>query len=101
MVEDYLRRVMRQASLDGAIGGALALANRLDYSPVIEDAEVPLLAIVGIQDPVYPVAISQAMVDLAGENGTLSVIDGASHAAVFEQPGAVAAAMVDWMTGIE
>jgi pimeloyl-ACP methyl ester carboxylesterase len=99
VVEDYLRRIMRQASLDGAIGGARALANRPDYTETLEGAEVPVLVLVGIEDPVYPVAISQAIADAAPES-TLVIIDGASHAAVFEQPGAAAAAMRDWLAGL-
>ncbi|CUH38866.1 AB hydrolase superfamily protein YdjP [Jannaschia seosinensis] len=100
VAEDYLTTVMEQASLDGAIGGARALANRPDFTETLRDSDVPLLAIVGLEDTVYPVAISQVMVDLVA-NGEIAVIDGASHAAVFEEAEAVVSVMTDWMENIE
>lgn len=96
----YLTQAMEQASLDGALGGAEVLASRPDATQTVKEADVPILALVGIEDPVYPVAISQMIVD-AAKDGTLAVIDGASHAAVFEQPEASAEAILDWIERIE
>ena len=93
---DYLTAVIEQASLDGALGGANVLAGRPDSTQTLQSVEVPVLVIVGREDPVYPVAISQAMAD-AAPNGTLAVIDGASHAAVFEKPDEAAQAMLDFL----
>ena len=96
---DYLTAVIEQASLDGALGGAKVLANRPDSTETLKSVEVPVLVIVGREDTVYPVAIAQAMAD-AAPNGTISVIDGAAHAAVFEKPDEAAQAMLDFLAGL-
>jgi pimeloyl-ACP methyl ester carboxylesterase len=96
---DYLSAVMGQASLDGAIGGARALASRPDATEIVSGADVPILAIVGLEDPVYPVAIARQMVD-AAQDGTLAVIDGASHAAIFERPAEAVEAIRGWMDSL-
>lgn len=97
---DYLEAVIAQASLDGALGGANVLAGRPDSTETLQSVEVPVLVLVGREDPVYPVAISQAMAD-AAPDGTLAVIDGASHAAVFEKPDEAAGAILDFLRGVE
>ena len=93
---DYLTAVMEQTSLDGAIGGARALATRPDSTETLASMDLPVLVLVGLADPVYPVEIAQAMIDVA-PNATLAIIDGASHAAVFERPEAAAQAMIDFL----
>lgn len=93
---DYLETAMKQASLDGAIGGAKVLANRPDSTQTLADADVPVLVLVGRADTVYPFEVAQKMVETA-KNGTLAIIDGGSHAVIFEQPEASAKAIEDWM----
>ena len=97
---DYLAAAMEQASLDGALGGARVLASRPDSTDVIEGLDVPLLVLVGREDTVYPVAISQAMADLAPE-AEVAVIPSASHAAIFERPEESAQAILDFVEGLE
>ena len=97
---DYLTAAMEQASLDGALGGAKVLANRPDSTDTLASMSIPVLVLVGQADPVYPVEIAQGMVETAPD-ATLAVIDGASHAAVFEQPDAAAAAMMSFIDGLE
>ncbi|WP_245904696.1 alpha/beta fold hydrolase [Pseudoroseicyclus aestuarii] len=93
---DYLSAVVGQASVEGALGGATVLANRPDSSETLASVEVPVLVLVGLADPVYAVEIAQQMEETA-PNATLSIIDGASHAAIFEQPEASVTAIRDWM----
>ncbi|KKK88050.1 hypothetical protein LCGC14_2747060, partial [marine sediment metagenome] len=93
---DYLTEAMKQASVDGAIGGAKVLANRPDSSETLGSVDVPVLVLVGRADPVYPVELSQKMADAAPQ-GEIAIIDGASHAAVFEQPEASAQAILDFL----
>ncbi len=97
---DYLTVAMEQASLDGAIGGAKVLANRPDSTQTLAEMSVPVLVLVGRTDPVYAFEISQAMAD-ATQTGTLAVIDGASHAAIFEKPEESAQAILDWIQQIQ
>ncbi|SPJ22745.1 alpha/beta fold hydrolase [Palleronia abyssalis] len=94
---DDLTTMIEQASIDGALGGSTAPADRPDSTETLQSVDVPVLALVGIEDPVYPVAISQQMVD-AAQDGTLAVIDGASHAAVFENPNDSAQAILDFLS---
>ena len=96
---DYLTEVMRGASLEAAIGGAKALRDRPDSTATLDDIEVPTLVLVGLADPVYAYEVSQGMVDAIGENAEIAIIDGASHAAVFEQPVAAAAAIEGFLSG--
>ena len=97
---DYLMAVVEQASLDGALGGAKVLAGRPDSTGTLESVEVPVLVIVGQEDTLYPVAISQAMADAAPQ-GELVVIPGAAHAAVFERPEEVSQAMLAFLSKME
>ena len=94
---DYLTAVAEQASLDGALGGAKVLAGRPDSTETLKSVEVPVLVIVGQEDTLYPVAISQAMADAAPQ-GELVVIPGAAHAAVFERPEEASQAMLDFLS---
>ncbi len=97
---DYLTAVVEQASLDGALGGAKVLASRPDSTETLKGVEVPVLVIVGQEDTLYPVAISQAMADLAPRS-ELVVIPGAAHAAIFEKPEESAQAIADFMATVE
>ena len=93
---DYLTAAIEQASMDGAIGGATVLRDRPDSTDTVSSMDIPVLVVVGREDTLYPVAISQAMAD-AAPDGEIVVIPGAAHAAVFEKPDAVAQAIMDWM----
>lgn len=93
---DYLAAVVAQASLDGALGGATVLANRPDSTETLASMDVPVLVVVGREDTLYPVAISEAMAETAPQ-GELVVVPGAAHAAVFEKPGEVAEAIADFL----
>ena len=96
---DYLAAVVEQASLDGALGGTNVLAGRPDSTDTLKSVEVPVLVIVGREDTLYPVAISQEMADLA-PNGEIAIIEGAAHAAIFEKPDEAAQAIQDFLAGM-
>lgn len=96
---NFLSAVVQQASRDGAIGGAMALANRPDSTQLLAGIQVPTLVFVGVEDTIYPVAISQ-MMQQAIPNSTLATIPGAAHAAVFEAPERTNQAVLEWAAGI-
>lgn len=96
---NYLTTVIKLASVDAAIGGALALATRPDYMGLLSQIRVPTLVYVGVEDTVYPVPISQMMAQ-AIPNSTLVTIPGASHAAVFEAPERTNEAILNWANSI-
>ena len=94
---EYLTTVMKGASKEAALGGAKALANRPDSTETLDRIEVPTLVLVGRADPVYAYEVSQKMKDAIGDNATLAIIEGASHAAVFEKPAESAKAIADFL----
>ena len=96
-VGKYLESAMKQASKEAALGGAKALAERPDSGPTLEKIEVPVLVLVGRADPVYAYEISQKMADAIGDNASVAIIPGASHAAVFEKPMESAKAIADFL----
>ncbi|MGI8644654.1 MAG: alpha/beta fold hydrolase [Thermomicrobiales bacterium] len=96
----YLTEVVKQASVDGAIGGARALAGRPDNTGLLGQINVPTLVFVGVEDTIYPVSISQMMAK-AIPNSQLAMIPGAAHAAIFEAPDQSTQAILDWAAGIE
>jgi pimeloyl-ACP methyl ester carboxylesterase len=92
---NYLQAVMKNASRDAAIGGALALAGRPDYQPLLGQISVPTLILIGLQDTVYPLAIAQRMQRMI-PGAQLSVIDNGSHAVIFELPAEAAQAILSF-----
>lgn len=94
-VSAYLSEMMRGASLDAFIGGAVALAERPDRTGLLPQIDTPTLVLVGLADSLYPLQVSRAMVE-ALPQATLAIVPGGSHAAIFEAPGRSAAAIADW-----
>ena len=92
----YLTAVMEQASPEGAVGGTKVLASRPDSMATLTAVAVPILVLVGEEDPVYAVELAKEMV-AAAKDATLAVIPGASHAAIFEKPDDSSKAILDWM----
>lgn len=90
-----LTGVIKAASKAAAVGGAKALGSRADYTSLLGQIKVPTLVFVGVDDPLYPFEISQAM-KMAIPNSKLATIPGAAHAAVFESPDASNKAILDW-----
>jgi len=53
-IADYLKAVMDGSSVDGFIGGAVALAERPDFTDMLPKINVPTLVIVGLKIPFTP-----------------------------------------------
>ena len=98
-ISEYLREVMQGSSVDGFIGGAVALAERPDFTDLLPQIDVPTLVIVGLEDSLYAVQVARNMVEQI-PNADLAIIPGGSHAAVFEAPGLVGSAIQDWAGGL-
>ncbi|WP_261664604.1 alpha/beta hydrolase [Deinococcus sp. Marseille-Q6407] len=93
----HLKTLIKQASRDGAVGGANALANRPDARPVLKSIRVPTLLIFGLEDNVTAAEGAKKMnQDIAGSQ--LVMIPGAGHAAIFEKAGAANAAIALWLS---
>ena len=95
-----LADIMSQASVEAAVGGAYALANRPDSTPLLGDIDVPVLILVGLADTIYPVSIARGMNE-AISNSSLVVIPGPAHAANFEAPDEANEAILEWANSIE
>jgi pimeloyl-ACP methyl ester carboxylesterase len=96
---NYLTAVIKQASKNGAIGGAKALATRPDYTQTLSQIQVPTLVFVGVDDQIYPVMISQ-MMQQAIPGAQLLTIPGTAHAAIFEAPDESANGILTWASAI-
>ncbi len=92
---EYLAKVMQGATVEAGKGGAIALAERPDFTDLLGQIEVPVLVMVGAEDSLYAVQVSR---DMAGSipNSSLAILPGGSHAAVFEAAGNAAAAIQEW-----
>ncbi len=94
-ISDYLTSVMEGSSVEAFIGGAVALAERPDFTDLLAEIEVPALVIVGLEDSLYAVQVARDMVEQLPD-AELAIIPGGSHAAVFEAPGEVGSAIQSW-----
>ena len=98
---DYLAGIINEASQDAAVAGAMALANRPDFQPLLDDIDVPVLVLVGLQDTVYPFEVSQRMAEMIGDNAEVAVLDDASHAAVIERGDRANDAIRSWADDVD
>ncbi|WP_341938160.1 alpha/beta fold hydrolase [Marinimicrobium sp. C2-29] len=94
-VSEYLREVMQGASVEAGRGGALALAERPDFTSLLAKIGVPTLIIVGTEDSLYPIQVARSMHEQIA-NSSLAIVPGGSHATIFEAPGRAAAAILEW-----
>lgn len=74
-----------------------AIMTRPDSRPDLEDIVVPTAVIVGETDQLTPPEVAREMAeDISGAK--LSIIKGAGHLSLIEQPDLVNAALADWLT---
>jgi pimeloyl-ACP methyl ester carboxylesterase len=90
--EPFVREIMESASREGVIGGLSAMAERPDSTETLRRLDVPVLIVVGSDDPITPPADAERMAGLAPQ-AQLVVVPEASHLANIEQAGAVNAAV--------
>lgn len=91
----YLGGEIEKASANGAVGGAIALATRSDYVALLPSIVVPALIIVGIEDTLTPVPLSEQL-KMGIPNSTLAVIRGGSHAVIIEDADRANRAIRQW-----
>jgi len=93
---DPLLKMIRGQTPDGVAQGSIAMAHRPDSHPDLPTIDVPTAVVVGEEDSVTPLAMSQTMSD-AIPGATLSIIPGAGHIANIEAPTAFEAALRAWL----
>ena len=94
-ISEYLREVMQGATVEAGRGGALALAQRPDFTGLLGKIDVPTLILVGTEDSLYPIQVARDMA-ASISNASLAIIPGGSHAAIFEAAGRSASAIEAW-----
>ncbi|GGR18917.1 alpha/beta fold hydrolase [Deinococcus ruber] len=57
----FLRSLVKQASLNGTVGGGNALAARPDANPILPTIKVPTLLVFGLEDNVTPTELAMKM----------------------------------------
>ena len=91
----FVGDVVKTSSVNGAVGGGDTYANRPDSQPTLADVKVPVLFIVGSDDPIDPVKMAETMHQNT-PGSRLVIVPGASHAAIIEKPEACNQAIEAW-----
>lgn len=96
-VVKFVGGIVKRGSVKAAVAGGQTLANRPDSRGT--KIGVPVLFLVGQDDPIYPVEMDQKMhQDTPGSR--LAIIPGAAHAAVIEKPEAASRAILAWASTV-
>jgi 3-oxoadipate enol-lactonase len=93
---DPLLKMIRGQTPDGVAQGSIAMAHRPDSRPDLPTIDVPTAVVVGEEDEITPLEMSQAMVDRI-PGATLSIIPGSGHISNLEAPTAFEAALRAWL----
>jgi len=89
---DLVREIISQATPQGIITAARAMATRPDFTPLLSQIVCPTAVIVGTEDAIIPVEEAEAMV-AALPHGKFVPVQGAGHLANLEAPEQFAGAM--------
>lgn len=93
---DPLLKMIRGQTPEGVAQGSIAMAHRPDSRPDLPTIDVPTAIVVGEEDSITPLEMSQQMSD-AIPGAALSIIPGAGHVANIEAPTAFEAALRAWL----
>jgi 3-oxoadipate enol-lactonase len=93
---DPLLKMIRGQAPEGVAQGSIAMAHRPDSRPDLATIDVPTAVVVGEDDSITPLEMSQTMSDRI-PGATLSIIPGAGHIANIEAPTAFDAALRAWL----
>lgn len=93
---DPLLKLIRGQPPEAIAQGSIAMAHRPDSRPDLPTIDVPTAVVVGEEDEITPLEMSQTMsANIPG--ATLSIIPGAGHIANLEAPTAFEAALRAWL----
>jgi pimeloyl-ACP methyl ester carboxylesterase len=91
----HVENMIKQTSVNGAVGGGKALAAQPDYTSMLGSIRVPTLILVGVEDVVTPISFSKDM-NQAITNSKLVMIEGGAHAAIIEEAQRANQAIMQW-----
>lgn len=93
---DPLLKMIRGQPAESVAQGSIAMAHRPDSRPDLATIDVPTAVVVGEEDTITPLEMSQTMSEKI-PGATLSIIPGAGHIANLEAPTAFEAALRAWL----
>jgi pimeloyl-ACP methyl ester carboxylesterase len=94
---DAVLRIGEDTGVQGFINQQTALMGRPDSRPQLPRVKCPTLVLVGREDALTPLELSQEMANLI-PNAKLTIIPDCGHLSTMERPEAVNRAMRDWLT---
>jgi len=101
LTDEPLRLLVRQMAddvgADGFIRQQRAIMLRPDSRPVLAESSCPVLALVGAEDEITPIAEAREMAELASARGRLAIVPGCGHLSTLEAPEAVTAELLSWL----
>lgn len=97
-LRDEVREWMLAQAPSALVADVTAMRDRIDSGDTLSGLSVPVLVVAGAEDTIIPVAEAETIAG-AATHGSLVVVDGASHLAPLEQPGAVTDALRGHLTG--
>ena len=95
-----IRADLREAGVAATVAQQRAVALRADQRPLLGSLRLQALVIAGALDPLIPPAHSREAAD-AIEGACWREIEGAGHLLPWERPQALAAAMDEWLKGLQ
>ncbi len=95
----FIGGIVKKGSVNAAVGGGDTLATRPDSRPTLAHVKVPVLFVVGANDPIYPVEMNQKMHQNT-PGSRLVIVPGAAHAAIIEKPEACNRAIAAWASTV-
>jgi 3-oxoadipate enol-lactonase len=95
-IADRLRRMILRAPEEGVRGALQGMADRPDSTPLLAGLRAPALFLVGAHDLLSPPEEAGGMCAKVPD-GRLVVIPDAGHMAPMENPGAVTAALAEFL----
>ena len=98
-VAEHVLRMMKTTPPSGAAAALRGRAERVDYTPLLKQIEVPALIVVGDQDNYTPVSDAAFMHERI-RNSEMVIIEKAGHMPNLEQPGAFNRAVLDFLVRV-
>ena len=95
----FVGGIVKKGSVNAAVAGGDTLASRPDSRPTLAHIKVPVLILVGMDDPLYAVEL-QKMMHKSAYGSRLVVVPGAAHAAIIEKPEACDQAIESWASSL-
>ncbi len=93
ILQSRLKGIILQQRPPGLAGALLAMAGRLDSTPLLPSLDIPFVVVHGLEDKLIPVERTRAIKGLL-KNGFFSEIEGAGHMPMMEAPQVTAEALL-------